>query len=91
MDLYRGFIAEMRTFALARNKTLRVWEGFGPKAGQEGHKPIRPSAVTIPASGVSVSIFDGVYYNPLQLARDGYEMINSATAPLYINLPWTVR
>ena len=33
-DLYRRFIEEMRQFAAKRNKTLHVWEGFGPKRGQ---------------------------------------------------------
>jgi N-acetyl-beta-hexosaminidase len=89
-DLYRQFIAEMQRFAVARNKTLRVWEGFGPRTGQTGHKPVDASVVTIPTEGISVSVFDGCYYNPPRLAGDGYRVINSNTAVLYINEPTSV-
>ena len=63
-DLYRLSIARMRDFAASRNKTLIVWEGFGPIAGQPvvGHEPTPGSVVRIPADGVQVSFFDGVYY-----------------------------
>ena len=92
MDLYRQFIAEMRGYAASRNKTLRVWEGFGPAAGKPptSHKPANASTVAIPADGISVAVFDGVYYNPLRLAADGYRMINANTAALYVNEPTCV-
>ena len=77
----------MREFAVARGKTLRVWEGFGPQGGQGGHKPVTPSPVAVPTAGLSVSSFDGCYYNPPQMARDGYRIINSNTATIYINEP----
>ena len=53
----------------SKNKTLRVWEGFGPKAGQAGHKPGARSAVAVPTAGISVAVFDGVYYPPPQVTR----------------------
>ena len=42
-----------------------------------------------PWSPVTISIHadDGCYYNPPQLARDGYRIINSNTATIYINEP----
>jgi hypothetical protein len=43
--------------------------------------------VVVPTSGLSVSVFDGCYYNPPQLARDGYHIINSNTATIYANEP----
>jgi N-acetyl-beta-hexosaminidase len=89
VDLYRAFIVTMQTFAASHNKTLHVWEGFGPQAGAGGHKPVAASTVEIHPQGLSVTIFDGVYYNPLKLASDGYSIINSATAPLYINTDWS--
>ena len=56
-DLYRSFIAEMQAYAVAKNKTLRVWEGFGPSRGQSGHKPVPASPVAVPTKGLSVAIF----------------------------------
>ena len=35
-DIYRRFIAEMDSYAKGKNKTLIVWEGFAPAAGQSG-------------------------------------------------------
>jgi len=126
-DLYREFIATMRTFAESRNKTLRVWEGehnlhhdrnpvllscsavilcylavyhhldvcragFGPQSGRpNGHKQINASSVRIPAKNLEISIFDSVYYAPNQAAVDGYKLINSATAPLYVNQGTTTQ
>eukprot|EP01047_Picozoa_sp_COSAG01_P062845 COSAG01_NODE_8059_length_2936_cov_1.848784_3_plen_120_part_00 len=63
-DLYRWFIAQMHGYAQSRNKTLRVWEGFGPQGGQGGHKPVNASTVVVPRVGTSVSVFDGVYAYP---------------------------
>jgi hypothetical protein len=89
MDVYRAFIEKMRVFASAHNKTLHVWEGFGPEGGESGHKQANASVVPIPTEHLTVTIFDGVYYNPLKIAADGYRIINSATAPLYINTDWS--
>jgi hexosaminidase len=86
-DLYRRFIVQMHSYAVSKNKTLRVWEGFGPQGGQGGHKPVNASTVAVPTAGVSVSVFDGVYYNPPQLAADGYHIINANTATVYVNEP----
>ena len=72
MDLYRLFITKLRGYAVSRNKTLHVWEGFGPQGGQKGHKPMPASTVDIPTTGLSVTLFDGVFYDPLSLARDGF-------------------
>ena len=40
--------------------------------------------------GISVAIFDGVFYPPPRLAADGYRMINANTAALYVNEPTCV-
>ena len=55
-DLYRLFIVQMHTYAVSKNKTLRVWEGFGPQSGQGGHKPVNASTVAVPTAGISVSV-----------------------------------
>ena len=41
----------------------------------------------MPPQSLSVTVFDGVYYSPPQLAADGYHLINSNTAALSLNEP----
>ena len=82
-DLYRRFISRMDAYAALNNRTLIVWEGFAPAAGQTGRATHPPSAVPVPPT-VVVSPFDCFYYPPPQLAADGYRIINSAWTPLYI-------
>ena len=89
MDLYREFIAEMQRYAVAKNKTLRVWEGFASADGQQGHKPANRSSVTIPTEGISVAVFDGVYYPPTRLAADGCEDLNGASVRPEARVPYT--
>jgi hypothetical protein len=36
VDVYRQFIVDMHSYAVSKNKTLIVWEGFAPKQGQQG-------------------------------------------------------
>jgi len=72
-DLYRMFIARMDSYAQRRNRTLHVWEGFAPQAGQSGKSTHPASSVVIPTS-VVVEPFDCYYYNPPQLAMDGYQV-----------------
>eukprot|EP01051_Picozoa_sp_SAG22_P003089 SAG22_NODE_146_length_17566_cov_17.597847_5_plen_993_part_00 len=92
-DLYRAFIEKMRVFAVSRNKTLHVWEGFGPKQGQAGHMPTSdtgfspPSTVVVNPESLVVEAFDGTSYNPLSLVEDGYQIINTMTTPLYVDQP----
>ena len=94
-DLYRKFIEEMRVFAVSRNKTLHVWEGFGPKDGQPGHEPTSAmgwspkSSVVVNTENLVVGAFDGTInsYNPRSLVDDGYQVINTMTTPLYVDQP----
>ena len=92
-DLYRRFIEEMRQFAAKRNKTLHVWEGFGPKRGQAGHEPTATtgwspaSTVTIHQESLVIEAFGGTNYNPRSLVEDGYTVINTMTTPLYVDQP----
>lgn len=72
-DLYRMFIARMHSYASSRNRTLHVWEGFAPQGGQTGRSAHPASSVVIPTD-VVVEPFDCYYYNPPQLALDGYKV-----------------
>eukprot|EP01048_Picozoa_sp_COSAG05_P006627 COSAG05_NODE_439_length_9821_cov_110.691556_5_plen_378_part_00 len=82
-DLYRLFIGQMNSYAKSKGKTLQVWEGFKSDVPGETAGGAVPSAVPI-AKDIVVSPFDCNIYTPPRLAKDGYNIINSAWTPLYI-------
>jgi hexosaminidase len=73
-EIYRLFINQVDEMVKKRHKMLIVWEGFGRDPA---------SKFPIPKD-VLVMEFENAYYSPLDLLKDGYEVINASWTPLYV-------
>jgi hexosaminidase len=71
-ELYRHFLVRMHGIVARHGKRTLVWEGFAPGGNVE-----------IPRD-VVVLAWEGAYYPPDRLLRDGYTVVNASWQPLYV-------
>jgi len=79
-ELFRHFIVRMNEMIQAKDKQAIVWAGFSEKG-----------TIKIPQD-VIVMLWEPQYYQPEQLDKDGYKIINASFKPLYVvnNRKWSV-
>ena len=73
-QLYRKFVVDMNEIVKKNGKQMLVWEGFG----REPDSPVQ-----IPKD-VIVMAYEVRFYQPDQLVKDGYKVINTSWTPLYV-------
>ena len=73
-ELYRRFLTLMDAAVKKNGKRTIVWEGFG-------HEP--DSKFPIPKD-VIVMVYENRFYQPDDLIKDGYTIINASWTPLYV-------
>ena len=71
-ELYRRFVVQMNDIVRQHHKQMIVWEGFG-RGGQ----------VKIP-NDIVVMAYEIRFYQPNDLVRDGYQVVNASWTPLYV-------
>jgi len=71
-ELYRHFVVRMNEIVKAHGKKTIVWEGFA-KGGK----------IEIPRD-ITVMAYEIAYYQPDELVKDGYNIINASWTPLYV-------
>ncbi len=78
-ELFRHFLVRLNDMVKAQGKQTIVWAGFSEKGDIE-----------IPKD-VIVMLWEPQYYNPEQLEKDGYKIINASFKPLYVvnNRKWS--
>lgn len=77
-ELFRHFIVRLNTMVKKQGKQTLVWAGFSSKGEIEIPKDI------------IVMLWEPQYYDPVQLEKDGYKIINASWKPLYVvnNRKW---
>ena len=78
-ELFRHFIVRMNQMVKQKGKQTLVWAGFSEKGEIEIPKDI------------IVILWESQYYDPAQLEKDGYQIINASFKPLYVvnNRKWS--
>ncbi|MCY2930628.1 MAG: beta-N-acetylhexosaminidase [Planctomycetota bacterium] len=71
-ELYRHFIVRMNEIVKKHGRKTIVWEGFA-KTGK----------VEIPKD-ITVMAYEIAYYQPDELVKDGYNIVNASWTPLYV-------
>ncbi len=79
-ELFRHFLVRLNDMVKAKGKQTLVWAGFSEKGDIE-----------IPKD-VIVILWEPQYYDPEQLEKDGYKIINASFKPMYVvnNRKWSV-
>ena len=77
-ELFRHFIVRMNQMVKRKGKQTLIWAGFSKKGEIEIPKDI------------IVILWETQYYDPAQLEKDGYQIINASFKPLYVvnNRKW---
>lgn len=79
-ELFRHFLVRLNDMVKAKGKQTIVWAGFSEKG-----------EIEIPKD-VIVILWEPQYYNPEQLEKDGYKIINASFKPMYVvnNRKWSM-
>jgi hexosaminidase len=73
-EMYRRFLTLMDAAVKKNGKQTIVWEGFGSEPN---------SKYPIPKD-VIVMVYENRFYQPDELVKDGYTVINASWTPLYV-------
>lgn len=73
-DVFITFVEAMAKEVIRNGKTPLIWEGFRPSAFAQAHIPKKAWIVA----------WDGLYYSPMQLIKDGYNVVNAGWVPFYV-------